>query len=139
MIENSCTLKSSMKAFCATYRLCSLVKEATFFKNPDNPACIDLLLTNKQTSFQRLYAMETGLSGFYKMELTVMKMHFPKRDPRIITYWHYKNFHSEHSWLLYSMNVTKKELFYMTMVSMDALSNICTNVREKHAPSRKRY
>ena len=43
---NSCTLNSSMKAFCEAYKFRSLVKEATCCKNPENPSCIDLILTN---------------------------------------------------------------------------------------------
>ena len=57
---NSCMLYSSLKAFSETYKFRSLVKEATCFKNPEDPSCIDLILTNKHLSFQRLYAIETG-------------------------------------------------------------------------------
>ena len=32
--------------FCNVYRLFSLVKESTCFKNPYNPSCIDIFLTN---------------------------------------------------------------------------------------------
>ena len=32
--------------------LTSLIKEPTCYKNPDNPSCIDLILTNKPFSFQ---------------------------------------------------------------------------------------
>ena len=36
----------------STYNLKSLVKQKTSFKNPDNPSCIDLTLTNSPRSFQ---------------------------------------------------------------------------------------
>ena len=72
-------LGSSMKAFCETYKFRSLAKEGSCFKNQESPSCIDLILTKKHLSFQRLCAIETELSEFHKILLTVMKMHFPKR------------------------------------------------------------
>ena len=41
-----------------------LVKEPTSYKNPENPKCIDLMLTNRQRSFQNPCVIETGLSDF---------------------------------------------------------------------------
>ena len=42
-------------------------------KNPENPRCIDMLLTNKPFSFKNIYVIETGLSDFYKMVVGVTK------------------------------------------------------------------
>ena len=39
---------SFMKNFCESYDLGSLVKEPTCFKNPENPICIDLILTTNR-------------------------------------------------------------------------------------------
>ena len=50
----------------------------TCFKNLENSSCIDLILTNKPWSFQNSFAIETGLSDFHKMRLTVMKKSFQK-------------------------------------------------------------
>ena len=44
--------------------LYSLIKQPTCFKNPENPSCIDLILTNKPNSFQTKCVIETGLSDF---------------------------------------------------------------------------
>ena len=74
---NSCILDISVKEFCKTYKFLSLIEEATCFKHSENPPCIDLVLTNKHFSFQQSGAIETGLSDFRKMVLTMMKMHFP--------------------------------------------------------------
>ena len=49
--------------FCNVYNLFSLVKEPTCFKNPYNPLCIDLFLTNRSRSFQNTVPIETGISG----------------------------------------------------------------------------
>ena len=39
--------------------------------------------------------LETGLSDFHKMTLTVMKVFYKKQKPTIITYRSYKNFSNE--------------------------------------------
>ena len=97
-----------MKVFCKTYKFLGFVRESTCFKNPDNPSCIDLILTNKHLSFQRSCAIKTGLSDFHKMVLTVMKIHFPKRKPRIITCPKYKKIRKE-TFLIYLQHDVEKQ------------------------------
>ena len=55
-----------------------LKKGALCFKNPNNPSCIDLFLTNTMRSFQETQLFETGLSDFHKLVVTVLKSTFPK-------------------------------------------------------------
>ena len=62
-----------MKAFCDNYNFTSLIKQPTCYKNPNNPACIDLILSNTPRSFQSTCVIETGLSDFHLITLTVMK------------------------------------------------------------------
>ena len=78
-----------MREFCDSYNLKNLIKEPTCFKNASNPSCIDLMLTNSR-SFQNSLNIETGLSDFHKMTLTVLKTIFPKVKPEIILYRNYK-------------------------------------------------
>ena len=61
----------AMKNFCSSYCLNSLIKQPTCFKNPENPSCIDLILTNKTRSFQSACVVETGLSDFHRMTISV--------------------------------------------------------------------
>ena len=61
--------------FCNVYNLSNLyvynlVKETTCFKNPDNPSCRDLFLTNRPKCFQSTMRMETGILDFHKMIIT---------------------------------------------------------------------
>ena len=42
----------SLKNFCDLYNFKNLIKKPTRFKNPDNPTCIDRMLTNAYRSFQ---------------------------------------------------------------------------------------
>ena len=89
---NSDVNQSCMTALCESYNLSSLTKEPTCYKNPQNPLCIDLILTNSPYSFQNSCVIETGLSDFDKMTVTVTKTSYEKLKPRIINYRNYKNF-----------------------------------------------
>ena len=43
-------------------------KQKTYFKKPDRPSCIDLILTNFYRSFQDTFTVETGLSDLFRSE-----------------------------------------------------------------------
>ena len=76
----------SIKTFCSNFNLTSMINKPTCYKNPDKPTCIDLILTNCPGSFQNSCVIETGLSDFHKMIVTVMKASYRKIEPRIINY-----------------------------------------------------
>ena len=69
---------SAISVFSDSYDLENLIKEPTCYKNPNKPFCLDLILTNKPRSFQHSCVIETGLSNFHKMTVTVMKTFFEK-------------------------------------------------------------
>ena len=69
-----------MTEFLNIYNLKSLVKQKTCCKTPERPSCVDLILTNYQSSFQKTCLFETGPSDFHKMTIPVMKLHFPKQN-----------------------------------------------------------
>ena len=75
--------ETNMASFCEIYELRSLINEPTCYKNPLNPSCIDLFLTNNVNSFQKTFVSETGLSDFHKLIGTMMKSHIPKQKPGI--------------------------------------------------------
>ena len=83
------------KDFCNVYNLFSLVKEPTCYKNPYNPSCTDLLLTNAPQNLQNTITIEIGISDFHKMVITVLKVFYKKQKPRIIQYKGYKNFDNQ--------------------------------------------
>ena len=89
---NAEPLDTYMHEFINMYGLKSLVNEPTCYKNVNNPSCIDLILTNRPKSFQTTTAIETGLSDFHKMTITIMKTFFKKKKPKIIQYRGYKKF-----------------------------------------------
>ena len=78
--------KEILDDFLEDYHAKNLVKDPTCFKNPENPSCIDLFITNSYQSFQKTATISTGLSDFHKMAVTVLKTTFPKAKPRVITY-----------------------------------------------------
>ena len=47
-------------------------KELTCFKNPYIPACIHPFLTNRARSLQNTVTIETGISDFHNMVITVL-------------------------------------------------------------------
>ena len=53
------------------------------------------MITNVPRSFQSTCVVETGLSDFHMMTLTVMKKRFKKFQPKIINYRSYNNFRNE--------------------------------------------
>ena len=75
--------------------LYSLIKQPTCFKNPENPSCTDLILTNKPNSFQTKCVIETGLSDFHRMMNSILKTHFRKLSPKVINYKDFKKIDNE--------------------------------------------
>ena len=62
---NGNTSDSSIKEFCSLIALKNLINELTCYKNSEKPTCIDLILKNQPTLFQRSAVLETGLSFIY--------------------------------------------------------------------------
>ena len=127
--------EDSMQEFCSTYNLKNLVNKPTCFKTIDHPNCIDLILTNKTRYFQNTSVLETGLSDFHRLTVTIMNTSFQKQVPKIINYRTYKHFDN---------NEFRKEL--LEELSEYNLHNIvCTEFENafmrtlnKHAPHKKR-
>ena len=64
---------SSVKNFCSSFNLPSMINKATCFKNPGKPFFIDLILTNCPRHFQNSCVIETVLLASHKLAVTVMK------------------------------------------------------------------
>ena len=81
--------------FCGYYSLKSLIKKHKCFKNPNNPTCIGLILTNRQKRFQNSTIIGTGLSDFLKLTITVLKNCFKKLKPKELICCDFKNFSNQ--------------------------------------------
>ena len=125
-----------MNDFCNVYNLSNLVKEPTCYKNPDNPSCIDLFLTNRPKCFQSTVTMETGISDFQKMLDTVLKICYKKEKPKIIHYRNYKTlnanlFKEELNNELLNIDINNAELLEFTSTVLSVL--------DKHARIKRKY
>ena len=128
--------ETNMSSFCEIYHLTNIIKQPTCFKNPSNPSCIDLFLTNNANCFQKSSVFETGLSDFHKLIVTVMKSHIPKQQPKIIKYRNYKGFNetkfrSELTNIL-DLNIHESR-------NIEFFKNIFLKVLNKHAPIKTKY
>ena len=126
-----------MTCFCDNYNLKTSIKQPTRYKNPDKPTQIDLLLTNAPRSFQSACVLETRLSDFDLMTLTVMRKSFKKLQPRIINYRSYNN-NSNEKFKSCLLNELRKEDFANNDKGFEKFCNIIMKVLNKHAPWKKK-
>ena len=121
--------------FCDVYNLKNLIKVPTRFKNPERPTSIDVMLTNSYRSFQNSCAIETGLSDFYKMIVTILKTYFQKKEPKIIQYRDYKNF-SEVEYREFLVNLVSD---HDQCPSYDVFLRKCKIALDSRAPLKYKY
>ena len=81
-----------MKSFCENYDLKNVIRQPVCYKNPSDPVCIDLILTNVPCNFQSTCVVETGLSDFHLMTLTALRKPSKKYQPKAIDYRSNKKF-----------------------------------------------
>ena len=133
---NSEICEDPMKVFCSTFNFKNLVNEPTCFKNVDNPSCIDLILTNKASYFQKTSVLETGLSDCHKLTVTVMKANFQKQVPKVITYRNYKYFNNDNFRNDLMHEISKQGFHRITCEQFEFLFMTTLN---KHAPVKIKY
>ena len=121
--------------FCDVYNLKNLIKVPTCFKNPEKPTSIDLMLTKSYRSFQNSCTIETGLSDFHKMIVTILKTYFQKKEPKIIQYRDYKNF-SEVEYREFLVNLVSD---HDQCQSYDVFLKKCKIALDSRAPLRYQY
>ena len=93
---NTETDEQHMKSFCDNCSLKRLIRQSTCCKNFEKPTCIDLILFRIPRSFQSICVIETGLSDFHLMILTVVRQKLKKIKPRIINHRSYNSFSNEY-------------------------------------------
>ena len=125
-----------MKSFCENYGLKNLIRQPTCYNNPSNPVCIDLILTNVSHCFQSTCVVETGLSDFHLMTLTVMRKSFKKYQPKAINYRSCKNFSNE-KYRETLINNLSKENFVSNDDGFQRFCHISLDVLSKHAHARR--
>ena len=125
-----------MKDFCNLYSPTILINSPTCWKNSLKPSCIDLILANHRKYFKKSNIIETGLSDFHKMVVTMMKTTSRKLKPKIICYKKYKHFSNENF-----RDTLLEELSQVRISKNDDRFNnflkICRNTLDKLAPHKK--
>ena len=122
---------STFGGFLEDNNLKNIVKDKTCFKNALNPSCIELFLTNTPHCFQNTCSINTGLSDFYRMILTVHKTTFRKAKPIVIQYICYKK---------YNDVLFRNELEFKLSKSIDCRTyrDLYIEVLNRHAPLKKK-
>ena len=133
---NSQPSENCVNDFCNAYNLSNLVKEPTFFKNSDNPSWIDLFLTNRPKCFQSTMKMETRISDFQKMVITVSKIFYKKQKPKII---HYRNYKTSNTNLF--KEELNNELLYNDVNNAELVEfmNTALSIVDKHATMKRKH
>ena len=132
---NVCVDDETMINLCNSYSLNSLIKQPICFKNTESPSCIDLILTNKPRSFQSTCVMETRLSNFHRMTVSVLKKYFRKLLPKVITYRDFKKFENER--FIDSLKSTLNNQDGDYTKNPQQFFELCQNELEYYAPRKK--
>ena len=126
-----------MKLYRENCNLKTLIKQLTCYKNPDNPTCIDLILTNVARNFHSTCVLEIGLSDFHLMTLTVMRKRFKQFQPRVIHYRSYKHFSNQY-FRKYLLEKLSKEVLVNNDNGFQRFCDINITTLNEHAPSKER-
>ena len=62
----------SIKTFSNSFNRMSLIDKPTCFKNLESPPCLNLIQTECPRSFQNFCVIQTRLSDFHRLFVTVM-------------------------------------------------------------------
>ena len=130
---NSEVKEKYLTEFCQMYNLKNVINMPSCFKNPSNLSCIDLMLTNHPRSFQNSLAIETGLSDFHRMTVTLMKAYSTKLCPKLVNYRDFKKFSNEAFRDELITNLSRIAPNY------DDFMKMVNRVHNRHAPPKKRY
>ena len=133
---NSEVSENCLNGFCNVNSLKTLNIGPTCFKNPNNPSCIDLFLIKQQQCFQQTCAIETSISDFHKMVVTVMKTHYKKQKAKTIQYRNYKHFHEQSFNFELNSELLKIDI---NNAELKEFNDIFLKVLDKHAPRKQKY
>ena len=126
-----------MNGFSNVNNLKSLNKEKTYFKNSNNPSCIDLFLADRSRNFQNTSRNETEISDFHKLVVvTVLKMFNKNQKSKIIQYRNYKTFKKQLFRIKMDKELAKNNLIN---VELAEFHNELLSLLNKHAPIKYKY
>ena len=97
---------------------------------------IDLFLTNRSRYFQNISTIETGISDFFKLVVTVLKMFYKKQKLETIQYRNYKTFNEQLFRIELGKESAKTDL---NNVELAEFHNEFLSVLKKHALNNSSY
>ena len=95
-----------------------------------------MIVTNRPRGFHRCHIIETGLSDFHKMTVTVMTMYFQKQGPTVIHYRDYKSFNTQSFRQDVFANLHEENV---NINQLEKFLNVFKKVLDIHAPIKRRY
>ena len=96
------------------------------------------MLTNFPRIFQSTFVIETGLSDFHLMAVTVLRKTFKKVRPRIINYRSFKHFSNEAFRFSFKNNLSN-EVYVNNDNGLERFCKTATDTLNKIAPIKKKY
>jgi exonuclease III len=124
--------QSHMNNFLSQFSLYSLIKKPTCYKSSDG-RCIDLILTNKNRSFQKSNSFETGISDHHNLIYTMFKTTYEKSPPQVVHFRSFRNFSFEY----FQKDLTNC-LDQSKPGDFDSFSERFESVLDVHVPKKKR-
>ena len=67
--------ETHLDTFLYQHELENINKEPTYYKNAENPSCIDFILSNRRKSFVKMNTVFKGLSDFHKWIVSVFNVY----------------------------------------------------------------
>ena len=125
-----------MNYLCKSYNLSSFIRESTCYKNPENPSCIDLLLTNSLNSFPNSSVVEADLSDFRRIIVTVMETSFQRLTSEVKHYWDYSNYDNN---IFRVSLINELSKLNTEAIDLNKFVTLCIDTLNNHALSQKRY
>ena len=108
-------------------------------KSAHNPDCIDFVLTNIPGGFFKTETFFTGLSGFHKLIVNVLKTTFSKSKPKEIIHRDFKKLNGENLNQELSLKLTNKCLNNYSSFEIYFLETLNNHVLEKEKLLRANY
>ena len=96
------------------------------------------MLTNKPRSFKHSCVIETGLSDFHRMTVTVMKATFEKLQPRVVNYRDYKYFENCR-FRADLLSELSKENIEENEEGLSDFLDTCKRILDLHVPRKQKY
>ena len=122
---------------CAFYLwkawLTYIYRNSTCYENPNNPSCIDHILTKWSKEFFKNRTVFTGLSDFDKLILSVFKLNFSKAKTKEISYKDFKRFREDN----FNRNFQNR-LSVQSVEEYAHFEKFFVEVLNKHAPLKKK-